>query len=266
MHWNEQKYKPEEQPCAWSTRASWRSSSRASFPLRSSRNSRPCWQEIGTQPLIVRSSSQLEDNFGTSFAGKYDSHFCPNQGTPAENLHALTRGHRPHLRQHPQARGPALPAQQGPAGLRRAHGDPDPGGAGRALRATITCRTPPGWPSAATCTAGRRRSAGRTASPAWCGGWARAPSSACGNDYPRLVALSHPLLQPDDSCEAIRRYSQQNVDLIDLQDNEFKTLPVRSVLTSTLPGAALPGPAGAGRLLHHPYAAGCWKPSCPAWR
>jgi phosphoenolpyruvate synthase/pyruvate phosphate dikinase len=40
--------------------------------------------------LIVRSSSQLEDNFGTSFAGKYNSYFCPNQGTPNENLKALT--------------------------------------------------------------------------------------------------------------------------------------------------------------------------------
>ena len=32
-------------------------------------------------PLIVRSSSLLEDNFGTSFAGKYESIFLPNQGT-----------------------------------------------------------------------------------------------------------------------------------------------------------------------------------------
>ena len=30
-----------------------------------------------------------------------------------------------------------------------------------------------------------------------------------GNDYPRLVALSHPLLRPNSSPEAIRRYSQQ---------------------------------------------------------
>ena len=30
---------------------------------------------VGKRPLIVRSSSLLEDNFGTSFAGKYDSYF-----------------------------------------------------------------------------------------------------------------------------------------------------------------------------------------------
>jgi phosphoenolpyruvate synthase/pyruvate phosphate dikinase len=47
-------------------------------------------EKIGPQPLIVRSSSLLEDNFGTSFAGKYESHFCPNQGTIKENLQDLT--------------------------------------------------------------------------------------------------------------------------------------------------------------------------------
>ena len=47
-------------------------------------------------PLAVRSSSLLEDNFGTSFAGKYDSHFCPNQGTAEQNLAAV--GRRRHAR------------------------------------------------------------------------------------------------------------------------------------------------------------------------
>ncbi len=37
-----------------------------------------------------------------------------------------------------------------------------------------------------------------------------------GNDYPRLIALSHPLLRPSTDPNAIRRYSQQYIDLIDL--------------------------------------------------
>jgi hypothetical protein len=57
-----------------------------------------------------------------------------------------------------------------------------------------------------------------------------------GNDYPRPVALSHPTLQPDDSPEAIRHYSQQYVDLIDLQENAFKSLPVQQVLRPSYPG------------------------------
>lgn len=39
---------------------------------------------FGQSPIIVRSSSILEDGFGNAFAGKYESVFCPNQGTPEE--------------------------------------------------------------------------------------------------------------------------------------------------------------------------------------
>ena len=40
----------------------------------------------GRDPYIVRSSSILEDGFGNAFAGKYDSVFCVNRGTPEERL------------------------------------------------------------------------------------------------------------------------------------------------------------------------------------
>jgi len=45
--------------------------------------------EFGDTPLIVRSSSQLEDRMGSSFAGKYKSLFIANQGTKEERLIAL---------------------------------------------------------------------------------------------------------------------------------------------------------------------------------
>src|SRR3990172_9068149 len=60
-----------------------------------------------------------------------------------------------------------------------------------------------------------------------------------GNDYPRMVALSHPTLHPDDSPEAVRRYSQQFVDVIDLEDNLLTTLPVRDVLDARYPSLRL---------------------------
>jgi hypothetical protein len=56
-----------------------------------------------------------------------------------------------------------------------------------------------------------------------------------GNDYPRLIALSHPLLRPSNEPKAIRRYSQQFVDAIDLEANAFVTLPVKDVLHSHYP-------------------------------
>ncbi len=36
--------------------------------------------EIGEHPIIIRSSSLLEDNFGLAFSGKYLSVFLTNQG------------------------------------------------------------------------------------------------------------------------------------------------------------------------------------------
>lgn len=44
---------------------------------------------FGQSPIIVRSSSLLEDNYGNAFAGKYDSVFCVNNGTPEERLQAF---------------------------------------------------------------------------------------------------------------------------------------------------------------------------------
>ena len=40
----------------------------------------------GQDPYIIRSSSILEDGFGNAFAGKYESVFCTNRGTPEERL------------------------------------------------------------------------------------------------------------------------------------------------------------------------------------
>jgi len=39
---------------------------------------------FGQSPIIVRSSSLLEDAFGNAFAGKYESIFCVNQGSPEQ--------------------------------------------------------------------------------------------------------------------------------------------------------------------------------------
>ncbi|MBN2343188.1 MAG: pyruvate, phosphate dikinase [Deltaproteobacteria bacterium] len=44
---------------------------------------------FGQAPIIVRSSSLLEDNFGNAFAGKYDSVFLPNQGNPEQRMEAF---------------------------------------------------------------------------------------------------------------------------------------------------------------------------------
>lgn len=45
--------------------------------------------DLGNKPLVVRSSSLLEDQIGAAFSGKYKSLFLANQGTKQENLDAL---------------------------------------------------------------------------------------------------------------------------------------------------------------------------------
>ena len=49
---------------------------------------------FGQNPFIVRSSSFLEDGFGNAFAGKYESVFCVNQGSPEQRLEAFEQAVR----------------------------------------------------------------------------------------------------------------------------------------------------------------------------
>ncbi|MFZ3071295.1 MAG: PEP/pyruvate-binding domain-containing protein, partial [Anaerolineaceae bacterium] len=88
LHWNDQKYKDEEQ-----MRRDYplivRDFEQGDFPPSAIQHLETVLSMAGKRPLIVRSSSLLEDNFGTAFAGKYDSIFLPNQAEPELNLRAL---------------------------------------------------------------------------------------------------------------------------------------------------------------------------------
>jgi pyruvate,water dikinase len=52
---------------------------------------------FGQAPIVVRSSSLLEDSFGNAFSGKYESVFCANQGSPQERLEAFLAAVRPQV-------------------------------------------------------------------------------------------------------------------------------------------------------------------------
>ena len=56
------------------------------FPSRIEAEFRRILDYYGNDPVIVRSSSILEDGFGNAFAGKYESVFCGNRGDPEERL------------------------------------------------------------------------------------------------------------------------------------------------------------------------------------
>lgn len=61
----------------------------ASFPTSLMKSLSVALDDLGDSPLIVRSSSLLEDSMGTAFSGKYKSLFLANRGTREERLHAL---------------------------------------------------------------------------------------------------------------------------------------------------------------------------------
>ncbi len=61
----------------------------AEFPAGIVEQLRMVLDKVGDHPLIVRSSSLLEDRFGMAFSGKYASVFVANQGTAERRLTAL---------------------------------------------------------------------------------------------------------------------------------------------------------------------------------
>ncbi len=204
------------------------------LPGSVSRGLRKILEEVGRAPLIVRSSSLLEDNFGYSFSGKYDSYFCPNQGTLEENLEALQNAvcsvyasvlspdalfYRLHRGLLDYDERMAVLIQK-VIGQRR--GDfffPTLAGVGFS-------RNPHRWNPRIRPEDGFLRLV--------LGMGTRAVDRVA-NDYPRVIALSHPNLRPEVMPQQIKRYSQHFVDLIDLTANQFKTVPLARALTARIP-------------------------------
>ena len=189
---------------------------------------------LGDRPLIVRSSSLLEDNFGFAFAGKYSSYFCPNQGTAEENLRDLLDAVRL-----------VYASTLNPDAIlyRRKHGliDYDERMAiliqeavghrhGRYYFPTLAgvafSQNPFRWNSQIRREDGFLRLV-------W--GFGTRAVDRVGNDYPRLIALSHPTLRPETTARDIRQHSQWSIDVIDLEDNAFKTVSIVDVLTGSYP-------------------------------
>lgn len=208
------------------------------FPKEVTGRLRALLAEVGNVPLIVRSSSLLEDNFGFSFAGKYDSFFCPNQGALEENLTALTSAicrvyasvlspdallyrQQMDLVDYDERMGVLVQKVQG----QRYRGFFFPYLAGVGFS-----YNPFRWNHKIRREDGLLR-------VVW--GLGTRAVDRVGNDYPRMVPLSHPQLRPEVGADQIRKYSQRFVDLIDLQTNEFRTLPVTDVLRPDYPGIQL---------------------------
>ncbi len=228
---------------------------RARFPEEIAHQLREVLREVGNTPLIVRSSSLLEDNFGMSFAGKYLSIFCPNQGTLKENLRDLTLA----IRQiYASVFGPDALMYRRRVGLldydermaillQEVQGERHRQYYFPALAGVAYSYSPIVWNQRFKREDGFMRLV--------MGLGTRAVDRIAG-DYPRMINLSHPLLRPDVTPKAIRYYSQHFVDALDLEQNIMTTVPVESVLGADYPPLRWLVSVDDGETVHPPLTIG----------
>jgi hypothetical protein len=202
---------------------------KASFPPDLVEQFKGFLEKVGEHPLILRSSSLLEDNFGYAFSGKYDSVFLANQGDPEKRLKEFIWGLK---KVHMSTFGPA------PILYRMDHGllDFDE-------RMSVLVQKVAGrrfgkyfFPFAAGVAYSRntyrwtpkiKMEEGLVRLVLGLG--TRAVDRVAG-DYPRMVALSHPLLRPEVGADQIRKYSQKMVDVLNLEENRVETLALSDLM------------------------------------
>ena len=175
---------------------------------------------FGQAPIIVRSSSLLEDGYGNAFAGKYESVFCPNQGphhrrlqdflSAIKTVYASTMSEAA-LRYRAQ-RGLLDRDEQMSLLVQRVSGIGYgsmfyPQVAGVALS-----RNPYVWHESIDPDAGVMRLVF---------GLGTRAVDRSDDDYTRIVALNAPERRPESDLAEVRQYSQRKVDVIDLEANQF---------------------------------------------
>ena len=179
---------------------------------------------FGQSPIIVRSSSLLEDDFGNSFAGKYESIFCANQGSHEERLaaflDAVRRIYASTLSQealeYRTRRGLLDRDEQMALLVQRVSGArygryffPQFAGVAYSFN-------PYAWSRYIDANAGVARLVF---------GLGTRAVDRTDDDYTRIVALNAPLRIPDADEDGQPRTSQRHVDVLDLVTNEFVTIP-----------------------------------------
>ena len=185
--------------------------------------------DFGNSPLIVRSSSILEDRLGSAFSGKYKSLFLANQGTKLENLEALldaiaevyasTLG--PDPMQYRSERGlidfheemgimiqEVVGKQVGdyyfPSFAGVAFSNNEFRWSPRIKREDGLIRLVPGLGTRAV--------------------------DRLSDDYPILLAAGQPGLRANVSLEDMVRYSPQKIDVLNFKTNAFETIEIRDLM------------------------------------
>jgi len=202
---------------------------KGSYPTDIVNKFRMFLEQVGEHPLILRSSSLLEDNFGYAFSGKYESIFLANQGDLETRLQEFIRGMK---RVHISTLAPA------PIMYRRDHNLLDFDEEMSVLVQKVVGRRADGlfMPFAAGVafsynpyhwTARIRKEDGLVRLVLGLG--TRAVERV-SQDYPRMIPLSHPQLRPEVTAEQIRKYSQRLVDVLNLETAALESLPYLDLL------------------------------------
>jgi hypothetical protein len=186
-----------------------------------------------------------------SFAGKYLSIFCPNQGTIKENLRDLTLA----IRQiYASVFGPDALMYRRRVGLldydermaillQEVQGQQHRQYYFPALAGVAYSYSPVVWNTRLKREEGFMRLV--------MGLGTRAVDRIAG-DYARMVNLSHPQLRPEVTPKAIHYYSQHLVDAIDMEKNILATVPVESVLDAKFYPVRWLASVDDGETIHQP--------------
>jgi pyruvate, water dikinase len=186
----------------------------------------------GQSPIIVRSSSLLEDGFGNAFTGKYESVFCPNQGSPEERLEELVAAVKTvyasamseDALRYRERRGLLDRDEQMAILVQRVSGAVH----GRLfypqLAGVALSYNPYVWNHAIDPQAGVVRLV--------FGLGTRAVERA-DDDYTRIIALNAPALRPEASLDQTGEYAQRRVDVIDLEAHRFGSLGIDEVIAES---------------------------------
>jgi len=206
---------------------------RGSFPRELQEKFVHILEYFGQSPIIVRSSSLLEDNFGNAFAGKYESVFCVNQGTPEERYEAFEEAIRTVYAStmnedalaYRMNRGLYEQDEQMAILVQRVSGDyheeaffPHIAGVGNSSNLYV-------WDTSVDMDAGMLRLV--------FGLGTRAVDRTVG-DYARIVTLDRPMRLPLMNVEDYKKFSQHLVDVLSLRDNALVTKRQEGILAGEL--------------------------------
>lgn len=184
---------------------------------------------FGQYPIIVRSSSLLEDAYGNAFSGKYESVFCANQGTPEERLESFidavrkvyastmspeALSYRAHWNLLDRDEQMALLVQRVSGSFYNDLFFPQAAGVGFSFNPYV-------WNDTIDPHSGMIRLVF---------GLGTRAVDRHDDDYTRVVSLSDPLARPETAHADMRRYTQRKVDVLDLKANRLDSILLEEVV------------------------------------